>query len=70
MNTRYLLITCLSLIAGSIFLAPETVQIGASPAIASSLSHMLLLAGMGAAALTVDAEARERARQEGQGKEK
>jgi len=53
---------CLSLIAGSIFLAPETVQIGVSQPMASGLSHLMLLAGMLAAVLTVDAEARENAR--------
>ena len=70
MDTRYLLITCLSLIIGSIFLAPGTVKIGVSQATASGISELLLLAGMIAAVLTVDAEARENARQDKQQNEK
>ncbi len=62
MNTRFLLMICLLLIVGSIFVAPETVQLGISQTTAASLSHVLLLAGMIAAVMTVDAEAKENAR--------
>jgi hypothetical protein len=61
MDTRYLLFTCLSLIVGSIFLAPESVRIGVSPVTAAGMSQLLLLAGMVAAVLTVRAEAKEKA---------
>jgi hypothetical protein len=70
MDTRYLLMTCLSLIVGSIFLAPETVYIGASQATASGISQLLLLAGMIAAVLTVNAEARENDRADSQQNQK
>jgi hypothetical protein len=66
MDTRYLLMTCLSLIVGSIFVAPETVRLGVSLSTASILSHLLLLAGMIAAVITVDAETRENARRDTQ----
>lgn len=66
MNTRYLLMTCLSLIVGSIFLAPETIRIGVSQPVASGLSQLLLLGGMITAAMTVHAEARDKRVQETQ----
>ena len=70
MDTRYLLMTCLSLIVGSIFVAPETVRLGISLTTASGLSQALLLAGMVAAVLTVEAEAREKARRDTQKNDK
>ncbi len=70
MDTRYLLMTCLSLIVGSIFIAPETVRLGFSQTAASGLSQVLLLAGMIAAVLTVNAEAKENARRDVQKYEK
>ncbi|MGA9138836.1 MAG: hypothetical protein WBZ29_01335 [Methanocella sp.] len=70
MDTRYLLMTCLSLIVGSIFVAPETVRLGISLTEASGLSQALLLAGMVAAVLTVEAEAREKARRDTQKNDK
>ncbi len=60
MNTRYLLMICLSLIIGSIFLAPETMRIGVSEPMALGLSQLLLLGGMIMAALTVHTEAEEK----------
>jgi hypothetical protein len=43
----------------SVFAAPETVWLGASPAIALDLSRVLLILGIIAAVLTVNAESRE-----------
>lgn len=59
MKARFLLAICLSLIIGSVFVAPETVWLGVSPAIALELSRVLLVMGIIAAVLTVDAESRE-----------
>ena len=60
MKTRYLLATCVALIAGSVFLAPETVLLGLSQGIAVDLSRALLLGGIATAALAIVAEERER----------
>jgi len=59
MKTRFHLAVCLSLIAGSVFVAPETTWLGMSPALALDLSRALLILGILAAVLTVNAEARE-----------
>jgi hypothetical protein len=59
MNTRFFLAVCLSLIVGSIFVAPETVWLGVSPVMAIDLSRVLLVMGIIAAVLTVNAEARD-----------
>jgi len=59
MNTRFFLALCLSLIVGSVFVAPETVWLGVSPVLAIDLSRTLLIMGIIAAVLTVNAEARE-----------
>jgi hypothetical protein len=59
MNTRFFLAVCLSLIVGSIFVAPETVWLGVSPVMAIDLSRVLLVMGVIAAVLTVNAEARD-----------
>jgi hypothetical protein len=59
MNTRFFLALCLSLIVGSVFVAPETVWLGVSPVLAIDLSRALLIMGIIAAVLTVNAEARE-----------
>ena len=59
MKTRYHLAVCLSLIAGSVFAAPETTWLGMSPALALDLSRALLILGILAAVLAVNAEARE-----------
>jgi hypothetical protein len=59
MRTRFLLAVCLSLIVGSVFVAPETVKLGVSTAIALDLSRVLLVMGFIAAVLTINAEARE-----------
>jgi hypothetical protein len=59
MKTRFLLAVCLSLIVGSVFVAPETVLLGVSSALAMDLSRILLVMGIIAAVLTVNAEARE-----------
>jgi hydroxyethylthiazole kinase-like sugar kinase family protein len=59
MKTRFFLAVCLSLIVGSIFVAPEIVRLGASPVMAIDLSRVLLIMGVIAAVLTVNAEARE-----------
>jgi hypothetical protein len=58
MNTRSYLAVCLSLIAGSVFPAPETTWLGMSPTLALDLSRALLVLGIIAAVLTVNAEAR------------
>jgi hypothetical protein len=58
MKTRSYLAVCLSLISGSVFLAPETTWLGMSPALALDLSRALLVLGIIAAVLTVNAEAR------------
>jgi hypothetical protein len=58
MKTRSCLAVCLSLITGSVFLAPETTWLGMSPALALDLSRALLVLGIIAAVLTVNAEAR------------
>ena len=59
MKARFLLLACLSLIAGSVFLAPETAWLGASPGTIVDLSRALLLLGMTAAVLAIQAEARK-----------
>jgi hypothetical protein len=59
MKTRFLLAVCLSLIVSSVFVAPETVLLGVSSALAMDLSRILLVMGIIAAVLTVNAEARE-----------
>ena len=59
MKTRFFLAVCLSLIIGSIFVAPETVWLGVSPQLAIDLSRVLLILGIIAAVVTVDAEARD-----------
>lgn len=59
MRARFLLAICLSLILGSVFVAPETVWLGVSPAIALDLSRALLVMGIIAAVVTVNAEMRE-----------
>jgi ABC-type cobalamin transport system permease subunit len=59
MKTRFLLAICLSLIVGSVFLAPGTTWLGVNPVFALDLSRILLVMGILAAVLTVDAEARE-----------
>jgi hypothetical protein len=59
MKTRSLLAVCLSLIVGSVFIAPETTWLGVSPILALDLSRILLIMGIITAVLTVDAEARE-----------
>ena len=59
MKTRLFLAICLSLIMGSVFAAPETVWLGVSPAIALDLSRILLILGIIAAVLTINAESRE-----------
>ena len=59
MKTRYHLAVCASLIMCSVFAAPETVWLGVSPAIALDLSRVLLVLGIIAAVLTVNAESRE-----------
>jgi hypothetical protein len=58
MKTRSHLAVCLSLISGSVFLAPETTWLGISPALALDLSRAMLILGIIAAVLTVNAEAR------------
>jgi len=59
MKTRFHLAVCLSMIVGSVFLAPETTWLGMSSALALDLSRALLILGIIAAVLTVNAEARE-----------
>jgi hypothetical protein len=59
MNTRFFLAVCLSLIVGSVFVAPETVSLGVSPVLAIDLSRALLIMGIIAAVLTINAEARD-----------
>ena len=59
MKTRFHLAVCLSLIACSVFVAPETTWLGMSPGLAVDLSRALLVLGILAAVLTVNAEARE-----------
>jgi hypothetical protein len=59
MKARFHLAVCLSLIIGSVFVAPETMQLGVSTAVALDLSKVLLVMGFIAAVLTVNAEARE-----------
>ncbi len=59
MKTRFFLVLCLSLIAGSVFVAPEITWFGLSTEVAINLSRAMLLMGIVAAVLTVDAEDRE-----------
>jgi uncharacterized membrane protein len=59
MKTRLFLAVCLSLIVGSVFVAPETVRLGMSPVLATDLSRVLLIMGIIAAIVTVNAEARD-----------
>jgi hypothetical protein len=64
MKTRFLLASCLSLIAGSVFVAPRAVCLGVSTGVAIDLSCVLLLAGIVMAFLAVFSEARETKMQE------
>jgi hypothetical protein len=59
MKTQFLLAACLSLIVGSVFVAPETTWFGVSPVLALDLSRILLLMGIITGALTVNSEARD-----------
>lgn len=58
MKTRLLLASCLSLIVGSIFVAPRAVSLGLSQGLAVDLSGAMLLLGMIVAFLAVWSEAR------------
>ncbi|HUL62573.1 MAG TPA: hypothetical protein VLT35_05875 [Methanocella sp.] len=58
MKTQYLLAACLSLILGSVFVAPRAVGLGLSQGIAVDLSCALLLLGMIAAFLAISSESR------------
>jgi hypothetical protein len=59
MKTRFFLAVCLSLIVGSVFVAPETVWLGVSPVLSIDLSRVLLIMGVIAAVMTINAEAQE-----------
>jgi Na+/glutamate symporter len=56
MNARGLLFTCLALIIGSILLVPMSSPLGIPGSMASILSSLSLLGGIGAAFLTVNEE--------------
>ncbi len=56
MKTRFLLASCLSLIAGSVFVAPRAVSLGLSQSVTADLSCALLLLGMIVAFLAVHSE--------------
>lgn len=56
MNARGLLFTCLALIIGSILLVPMSSRLGIPGSMASMLSSLSLLGGIGAAFLTVKEE--------------
>jgi hypothetical protein len=57
MKTRFLLASCLSLIVGSVFVAPRAVCLGLSEGIAIDLSCVLLIVGFITAFLAVYSEA-------------
>lgn len=56
MNARGLLFTCLALITGSIVLIPMSIHLGIPGNMASTLSSLSLMCGIGAAFLTVKKE--------------
>jgi hypothetical protein len=56
MSTRNLLMICLALITGGVFVAPGVVYAGIDSGVATGLSSIMLLAGIIAAVLTVDTD--------------
>ena len=56
MNARGFLFTCLALIVGSIVIMPMTLYLGVQKDMASTLSSLSLLGGIGMAFLTVKKE--------------
>jgi len=56
MNARGFLFACLALITGSIVLMPLTVHLGLRVDVASALSSLSLMGGIGTAFLTVKKE--------------
>ena len=62
MSSIKLLVTCLALILGSIFVAPGSISWGVNPSTAMALSSTMMFAGILSAILTIKSENEDKKR--------